>query len=310
MALNIAEQAIVKQHYGKFPDFYSKTFERTADRIARFECKPRKDDLYLLGYFTDDELWSRYSQQTKHSILIDYLNFPSEAAGHQHVLQFLTQLYPTIQQLNEAWNIEAETYQQLASFERFPPSTQRMKDEAEFLYQTAKRYFEICHNAIIKSDINHMILGVRFSGSPSKPVLQSSRGYVDIISLNFCDRINQLDSLREIHKITERPIMITDYYYKTLKSNSSTSFQRSEDQDQSNQIKKFLTELMRFPFVVGYHIFDYTPTSSKNVSESYYQTRNLVTIQDNPRKFFNDTISEFNKTVETIHSHSMGYSKP
>ncbi len=306
--LNIAAQAGGDWEQGVFPDVYSKKFERTADRIARLECKPRRKDVYLLGYFTDNELRWGPDWRGDTSLLIEYLRLPKESAGHQKAIQFLRLTYSTVKQLNGAWKTNATAFQELAAIQEFSESEQKKRDEAEFLYVTAERYFEVCHNAIIKSDINHMILGVRFAGKAPEPVLRALRNYVDIVSFNTYNKRPPNKSLREIHDLTGRPLMITEFSFKArdsgLPNTKGAGKPVATQQDRAQHFETFVTELMQLTYMVGYHWFEYADEPKEGRFDGENSNFGLVNIEDEPWETLVAKMTEVNKRVEAIHMKS------
>jgi len=86
--LDIASTAGSEWQSGKVIDFFSSRFENIAHAIAERLCLPRKDDPYLLGYFTDNELrWSPDWRSTKH-LLDDYLSLPPESEGKRALVGY------------------------------------------------------------------------------------------------------------------------------------------------------------------------------------------------------------------------------
>jgi len=113
--LNIGSAAGGDWLQGRFPDVFSARFRETADRIARERCAPLRDDPYLLGYFTDNELRWGADWRSDQSLLEDYWSLPPEAEGKRAALRLVAERYGTIQRFNETWGTHYADFESLGA---------------------------------------------------------------------------------------------------------------------------------------------------------------------------------------------------
>lgn len=306
--LNIGQEGGANWQHGIFPDVFSEGFTRAAKRVARLKCRPQKDNLYLLGYFTDNELRWGADWRSKNELLIDFLKMKKEAAGRQAAVNFLLERHKTIEELNESWNVNVDSFDALAGLKEIPASSARTKDEQDFQFRVAQQYFRVCYNAIRNEDPNHMILGVRFAGKAPEPVLLSLKDYVDIVSFNTYNARPPKETLGEIHAITGRPLMITEFSFKAMDSGLPNSKGAGKplttQQERADSYATFVTDLARMPYVVGYHWFEYADQPKEGRFDGENSNYGLVNLKDEPWKTLTDEMSKMNTLVETIHAGS------
>ena len=133
-------------------------FEKFCDGYAK-QLTAVKDDPWLIGHFSDNEL------PFKRSIINGYLTLPAKEPGYQ-----------------AAWAWLRERHGATATLKSVTE-----QDRADFLAFVAQRYFRIVSAAIRKYDPNHLFLGARFhSAVYDYPELFKACGpFVDVVSVNY-----------------------------------------------------------------------------------------------------------------------------
>lgn len=303
--LNIAAEAGGNWQYGRFPDVFSRHFEQMARSVAIRKCKPYAENLSLLGYFTDNELRWGPDWRSDNALLIDFLKMEKDSAGYQKAASFLQEKYPTIEELNQAWSTRVNSMEELAGLESYPESSSRTSDENAFLYQAARRYFQVCHEAIHEQDPNHLILGVRFAGQAPQPVLEAVKDFVDVVSFNTYNELPPEKTLRRIHQITQKPLMITEFSFKAMDSGLPNTKGAGKpvqtQQERADKFTRFVTNLMQLPFVIGYHWFEYTDEPKEGRFDGENSNYGLVNINDEPWQLLVDAMTRTNQKIEDIH---------
>lgn len=306
LILNIAESAGGNWEKGIFPDVYSNEFKREARRIAQTQCAQRKDDIYLLGYFTDNELRWGPDWRSKDSLLISYLKLKADTGGHREAIQFLNDRYKSIAEFNAAWKLTLKNFGGLTGNIEFPESESRSKDEAAFQEQIARQYFSVCREAIHKYDPNHLILGCRFAGYAPQPVLRGMKDSVDVISYNTYNPLPPKERLQEIHNITGKPLIIGEFSFKAMDSglpNTKGAGKPVPAQiDRAQCFSTFVTELMQLPFAIGYHWFEYADEPAEGRFDGENSNYGLVNIADEPWKILTDEMTRINRRIEKTHA--------
>lgn len=157
------------------PDVYSDDFAKEIDAAARRQCTPRKNDPMILGYFVGNEPpWGDRDAEVVKMILAG----PDTAT-------------------------KAKLKEYLAADDS--PARQR-----EFVWTAFKKYLDLTCAATRKYDPNHLILGIRFGGSPSDDMLKLGSVF-DVCSIN----IYEYEATRQIHRayrLTGRPILIGEFH--------------------------------------------------------------------------------------------------
>jgi hypothetical protein len=326
LILNIAESAGGNWEKGDFPDVYSKEFKFEARRIAQTQCWKRKDDINLIGYFTDNELRWGPDWRCKDSLLISYLKMKADAPGNQKAVQFLQDRYKTIAELNAAWNIQSASFEDIgAKMEgsknlagedvRAPEDkkeiikTEKQKaDESDFLEQIARQYFQVCREAIHKYDPNHLILGCRFAGYAPRPVLKGLRDSVDIVSYNSYNPLPPSETLREIYEIAGKPILIGEFSFKALDSGLPNTKGAGKplqtQQERAEGFTHYAGALMKQPFIIGYHWFEYADEPAEGRFDGENSNYGLVNIKDEPWEILTMEMARTNSQAERMHSES------
>jgi len=92
----------------------------------------------------------------------------------------------------------------------FDPDKLKSKAGRKELYDLARHYYQVTHDAIKRYDPNHLIMGDRYEANMPLPmeVVNASEGLVDVIS--FQDFKDPATHLAEWHKKTGRPVLWAD----------------------------------------------------------------------------------------------------
>jgi hypothetical protein len=166
-----------------FPDVFSKDFEDNVDAAARRQLAPLKDDANLIGWFVGNEpQWAR--------------NFGSIVPWPDMLLAD-----------PEPSATKAKLEELLAAA---PANRQQVKDD--FLYTCARRYFEVITAALRRHDPNHLVLGIRFAGTPNDRWIEMSRLF-DVFSVNIYSRDFAPDpaAIRRYGEVSGKPVLIGEF---------------------------------------------------------------------------------------------------
>jgi hypothetical protein len=166
-----------------FPDVFSEEFERNVEEAARRQCAPLKDDANLIGWFVGNEPhWAReFSSLTPWPDML--LADPEPSAT------------------------KAELQRRLAVD---PANAARIKDQ--WVFVCGRKYFETIQKAIRRHDPNHLILGIRFAGSPHEEWIRMSALF-DVFSVNIYSATFAPDPgrVKRFAELSGRPVLIGEF---------------------------------------------------------------------------------------------------
>lgn len=110
--LNLAVSTGGDWQRGLFPDVFSDKFRDSVFKSAE-QCARFRDDPFLLGYFTDNELrWGPDWRSIK-GLLADFWELPAESAGKKKAVKFLQDFYGKIEKFNEVWGTQFSSFDEL-----------------------------------------------------------------------------------------------------------------------------------------------------------------------------------------------------
>lgn len=220
---------------GDCPFIFDPGFAAFCDEHAQ-QLAATKDDPWLLGHFTDNELpWSR-------KMLENYLSLPESDAGREAA---------------RAW-LRARHGAQATSKDI------TAQDREAFLEFASDRYFSVVSAAIRKHDPNHMVLGARFHGGALKlpEVFRAAGRHVDVISVNYYRAwAPDQEWLQSWSAASGKPVLITEWYAKGVDSGMTNKggagwLVRTQG-DRGMFYQNFTLGLLESPACVGWHWFKY-----------------------------------------------------
>jgi hypothetical protein len=208
-----------------------------------------KDDPWLLGHFSDNEL-PLYKK-----CLDNFLELPKEDHGYRTAREWLSK------RKGEKADVQNITDE----------------DREAFLEVVAERYFAIVSKAIKAHDPNHLYLGCRFHGAVknSAAAFRAAGKYVDVVSVNLYGAWTP-DAKLLANWVTwsGRPFMVTEFYAKSVDSgmpnNSGAGWLVKTQKDRGLFYQNFCLGLLESKGCVGWHYFKYQDNDleNKNVDPS------------------------------------------
>ena len=303
--LNLATRAGADWQSGTVGDFFSDDFEKKIEAACRELCQPHKDNPWLLGYFTDNELRWGADWRSKLSLLEEYLRFEENAAGRKAALEFLKQRYTDMAELNQAWGTNVASWEQLSQLGEISGDAIK-KDQAAWQEVVARRYFAICKKSIRRADPNHLILGCRFAGQAPEPVLRGLGDSVDVVSFNHYGQTAPVEMLQNIHRLTTRPIMLTEFSFKAMDSGLPNTRGAGRpvatQKDRADGFTRYVNGLIDLPFMVGFHWFEHADEPKEGRFDGENSNYGLVTIEDRPWDVLVRCMTEVNAGLEERHA--------
>lgn len=230
------------------------------------------------------------------------------------IIAGIEMVYGSLEKANKVFNTNAKTYDELVDYftavqSGLSPVTFEIKRiKSIFLKKVAGQYFRVCKDAIKKFDPNHLILGCRFAGYAPVEVLEAMSDHVDIVSYNNYSPEAPLNSLEEIYRITNKPIMITEFSFKAMDSGlpntKGAGVPVAAQKDRADSFESYVKALMKTPYVVGYHWFEHADEPAEGRFDGENSNYGLVNIKDEPWEILVNRMKQFNAEVEKIHKKS------
>ncbi|MBP7937686.1 MAG: C-type lectin domain-containing protein [Phycisphaerae bacterium] len=212
----------------------------------------------------------------------------------------------TVEAFNTAWGTRLSSLDELAKLTSLPMNTPAARAaSSQFLSQYARIYFKTCHDAIRAVDRNHLILGCRFATAAPLEVVRETDGFVDVASLNSYSLQAPVDRLARLHRLTKRPVMLTAFSFYAKDSglpNAGPGRTLPRQQDRADRYERHVTELVRWPFVVGFHWFGYLDFPAEGVLNGESHNCGLVNVRDEPWTVLVERMSQVNPGIEEAHA--------
>jgi hypothetical protein len=217
---------------GDCPFIFDQEFETYCKQTCKVLAKD-KDNPWILGYYTDNELpWQR-------DLLDKYLKLDEKDQGRI---------------FTEAW-----VKKNKVNKDKITDS-----DRDAFLEVAAETYFRITSQAIRENDPNHLILGSRFHGLALRlnPLFRAAGKYCDIISINYYSAWVPNKVLMETWvKDAKKPFIITEWYAKAedtgMNNESGAGWLVRTQKDRGYFYQHFALGLIENPGCVGWYWFRY-----------------------------------------------------
>jgi len=312
---------------GVFPDVFDPDFEQHARQVAECRCAARKNDPWLLGWFTDNELRWGPDWRGKDELLTLFLNLPSATPGRQAAIALLRKRHAELSQFNRIWKTNfaswdevaaapqikppftrAEVYAQNQEMERKaneadPHRTEFVADCDAFLAQLADHYFRTTTGAVKAADPNHMIFGCRFAYVPAAPVVAAAAKYLDVVSFN-CYATDPRKVITA-YSVFDKPLVIGEFSFRGEDSglpNTRGAGPRVKTQAaRATAFEHYVTWALSKPNLVGYHWFEHADEPKEGRFDGENSNYGVVNIQDEPYKELTSRMAAVNPKAESLH---------
>lgn len=256
------------------PDFRSFSFNYFEEEISHL-----KEDPYLLGYFSDNEL--PFSGE----VLYEFLKLED----------------------NNPERIVVETWISNNNIKRQKDGSFIQSDIDRFCEFYAETYFSIVKEAIMAADPNHMYLGSRLHrGATYVPEIWKAAGkYVDVIAYNmYREWTPPYEQMDLWYTASEKPFMITEWYAKGMDSGmeneSGWGWTVKTQSGRADYYETFTLKLLSHPACVGWHWFKYMDNDPSNLRADPSNTNSNKGVLNNRYEPYTELLSrmkQINKNV-------------
>lgn len=256
-------------------------FEEFCDRRAQERVAPIKDDPWLVGYFSDNEL------PFPAKALDGYLRLSKDEPGYRAAAKWLAEKRGS----DDRSSITDAEY-------------------AEFLEVVVDRYFRITRDAIRRYDSNHLFLGSRIHGGNIRrdPVIRGCGSYLDVVSINlygvWTQEVARMDRWT---RLSGKPFIITEWYAKGMDSGmgntTGAGWTVKTQADRGAFYQNFTLGLLSRADCVGWHLFKYQdndPGNTRADPSNLDSNKGIVTGTFEPYTDYLVAIRELNRRVYAI----------
>jgi hypothetical protein len=256
-------------------------FETFCDVYAR-QLAQWKNDPWLLGYFSDNEmpLWR--------GMLTNYLQLPPQDPGYQAALKWLQARHGAQADVNAI----------------------TLQDQEDFLAFAVDRYYRIVSGAIRKYDPNHLYLGSRFNGRvlQEPEVFRAAGPYVGVVSANYYDVWTpSQQQLTSWAQESGKPVLITEWYMKAedsgLANTGGAGWIVKTQKDRGLFYQNFTLALLQSKACVGWDWFKYAdnnPTDMAADPSNRDANKGIVNVHYEPYQPLLDAMKQINDRVYTL----------
>jgi hypothetical protein len=226
-----------------FDPEFDQYVEKSMAPLAKY-----REDKYLLGYYTDNELPWKNDALDRH---LKYLK--QDEHGYKAALEWLENRKEKGASLKDITEEDRQAFN-------------------AFYFET---YMKKVVSALKKVDPNHLYLGCRFNQEKeelSNPVIFQIAGkYMDVISINH---YRKWEPVQEIManwaKWSQKPFIITEWYTKGedsgLPNRTGAGWNVPTQRDRGYFYQNFVLELIKSKACVGWHWFTYQDNDPKDLS--------------------------------------------
>jgi hypothetical protein len=252
------------------PEFAADCEARIAAAVSKY-----KDDPYLLGYFSDNEMPFPKDSLDK------YLKLPEKDAGR----------------------VEANRW---IAAEKIDPKQITDEHRGAWLGHVADTYFGTVARALRKHDPNHLYLGSRLYGSEKRvePLLKAAGKHLDVVSVNHYNVWTPGDEIKRLAKWSGRPILITEFYAKGndsgLPNTEGAGWTVETQAERGAFYQNFTLGLLKTGDCVGWHWFNYMdndPTDKGAGMSNQDANKGIVTATYEPYTTLLDAMGELNRSA-------------
>jgi hypothetical protein len=244
----IRELEGARGYWGRMRDVFDESFAKAADASVAPEAGKFANNPLCIGYFVDNEIaWETIREGT--------LACPPEQPCRKAFVEKLQAKYGSLDKLNEAWAANAPDWDGL----RVPAKQTEAcaADLDAFVYQFARKYFEVVNTAIKKYAPNHLYLGCRFATAPPQAV-RACADVADVVSYNLYYRTIPCEKFCGDNGLG-KPIIIGEFHFGAL-DRGMFHGGLAPTRDQKNRAEhytKYVESVADCPAFVGCHWFQY-----------------------------------------------------
>ena len=114
-----------------------------------------------------------------------------------------------------------------------------------------------------------------------------------------------MKALQDIHRLTQRPVMLTEFSFKAMDSNlpntKGAGSPVATQKDRADGFERYVNGLLDLPFMVGFHWFEHSDEPKEGRFDGENSNYGLVTIEDKPWDILVRRMTQVNAQLELRH---------
>jgi len=238
-----------------FPDVYSEQYAQRSKTFAENQITPFVGNPYMIGYFITNE--PEWKFQTSINLAERVFAYPKNLASKKALIELLHQKYSAIDTLNQAWNKEFISFEDLYTpFAHADCFSEAAAEDMKLLRANLlEKYAQVPQDALRRVDPDHMNLGLRYSKISKNEIAGSE--FFDVLSFN-CYFPSAEDSLNIASSAIDMPCMIGEWHIGGAdKGLLSYGLLASATQDErGGACEHYMQGAMHHKNCVGIHYFE------------------------------------------------------
>ncbi|MGC8862086.1 MAG: agarase, partial [Armatimonadota bacterium] len=261
-------------YWSKMPDVFDPKFAEAAEAGVAMVADKFASNRFCIGYFVDNELaWDAVERGP--------LASPPDQPCRIELIRRLKQKYGSLEALNSAWRIKAESWDSL----RAPDSPNALcrEDLDDWVYAFSRRYFEIVRAALRRHAPRQLYLGCRFAWS-HKQAIRAAADLADVVSFNIYRREIDCGEWTGENDLG-KPLMIGEFHFGALDRGMFHQglVPAADQKDRAASYARYVESVIDCPAFVGCHWFQYVdePLTGRVWDGENYNI-GLVDVTDTP----------------------------
>ncbi|WP_406609494.1 beta-galactosidase [Agarivorans sp. JK6] len=286
--------------WAPLPDPFDPVFRERAEATVSQVKAEMQGSPWCVGIFIDNEKsWGRMGTINGHyGIAIHTLGRSDEESPTKAVFtQALKDKYGTVEQLNQAWGTNIDSWQAVAGgVSDLAHNEAQLSDYSMLLELYASEYFKVVNESLKAQLPNHLYLGARFADWGCNPeVVRAAAKHVDVVSYNYYKEGLHPEPWKFLAEV-DMPSIIGEFHIGVKEGFFHAGLVTANDQTERGEMfEDYLNSVIDNPYFVGAHWFQYidSPITGRSFDGENYNV-GFVGITDVPYQPMVDAAKRLN----------------
>ncbi len=278
-------------------DVYSEKFQNELVKQMEYWRKYIDDNSrlkpYILGLFIDNELsWDRVIKSSNYRYVQHFFKKRSDSKTRDKCIQLLQDRYKSIKKLNNSWNTNYKSWNDLKGITFSPQQLSAAKsDLSAMTTMIAEKYFSDCRKMAKKYFPDKLYMGCRFNPW-NREAVEVACKYCDVLSFNIymakpTDKTFSYPSQIKIAEKYDKPILVGEFHFGALdRGMFHGGLRKVKNQEaRGKSYYQYVDAGLKNPYIIGVHWYQYQdqPLTSRHQDWENYNL-GFVSITDTPYK--------------------------